>query len=827
MDTDYLKLVGYKPLALSGINEIEYTPASPFQLILGTNGCGKSSFLSQLSMLPAIPGDYHEGGSKHWEGTHNGNRFILTSEIGKRSARHSFKLVHDDGVIDELNPGGTGAVQKELVFQYTGLTSELHDVLLGRSTMSKFVNMSPAKRQEWFQVLSPVDIKEGMAVYQQFMARSRQMAAVHKHAVEQFPEVSKVLLPDAERLTLEQDIQAVKDELTEYMEAKIPLGTLNAGYLTDSKLTQLSETILNTRQSDLGPYRTLKETQTAVVREADRVVHLQAQYDRHVNEFYELDKQLKELGGISDEELAVQAQRVDLLQRRVTQFAVSGRILVPDAQAPIVAQILRDRIGELADLLSALPVTKPEYGKEQYVKAVGRSQTIEQEQDQARNRMVHLQMELRRIDTTENVVCPSCTTSFKPGIGGDTRSQISHELGILDAKLTMLRNEAVDVHQYIEEVDEWRQRRQSISRALAEQALEAYRTAVIESPYFTTGPKMLLADVRHWMTTLEEQIERFNLTTELEQVKTAYQLAVTANNQARQKNLTVLNSQYEKLEQQMGEWLRLLNEAKQQHRALIGHERAFLMLESTYQQLKTVYDDAMEQEVVKAKMDFNARMSALIAERQSRLASLENRLRAADQAQNTLNRLRETMEDARKESDAAAALASMLSPKEGLVAEYLSSSVNSLISQINSYIATVWTYDLEVLPCGIDGGDLNYKFPLQVRGEEDDLVGDINMGSDSQQAIINLAFRFTVMRYLQLKDYPLYLDELAREFDETHAVRVMQYIKFMVESGKTTQVFLISHNPALHSMFTLADVNILHADNVTVTDNYNQCLTIN
>jgi energy-coupling factor transporter ATP-binding protein EcfA2 len=827
MEADYVKLVGYKPLGLSGITEIEYTPQSPFQLILGTNGCGKTSFLSQLSMLPAVPGDYHEGGSKHWEGSHNGKRYILTSEIGKRSARHSFKVVSSEGEVEELNPGGTGAVQKELVQQHTKLTTELHDVLLGRHVGSKFTNMSPAKRQEWFQVLSPVDIREGMEVYQQFMQRSRQMAAVHKHAVEQFPEVSKLLLPDSERADLVRDIDLVKAELTEYMEAKIPLRDMNAGYLTPQALENHSRQILETNPGQLEGYRTLQSVRMALSQTTQQLEHFQSRYDQAISEYYELDKQLKALGGISDEELAVQQQRVTLLQNHLATFTLPAAALVADSLAPMVAQILRDRISELADALTALKPTKPEYAREQYVNALERRVAIEKQQDTDRNRMSHLQMELRRIDSTDNVVCPSCSTAFKPGIGGDVREQITHELTMTDARQAMLRTEYFDLTQYVEEVDGWRQIRQTISRLLSEQVLQPYRAAIIESPHFSVGPKMLLAELRYWMPVLDAQIERFNLQTELSRVEQTYQLAVTAHNQARQQNLSVLNTQFEKLEQQVAALLDSLNTAKQKHRDLIRIEKTFLLLDDAYHKVKQTLDQHMEQEVFQAKVTFNNRMSELIANGQSRLAYLENRLRAAEQAENTLNRLRDTMDDAQRQAKAAQELATLLSPKEGLVAEYLSSSVNALTQAMNQEIAHVWTYEMEILPCGIDGGDLNYKFPLQIRGEEDDLVNDIGLGSDSQQTIINQAFRFVVMRYLGLENYPLYLDELGRDFDETHAVRVMQYIKYMVEAGKVTQVFLISHNPALHSMFTLADVNILHGDNITVSDGHNQCLQIN
>ena len=505
-------LTGYKPLALSGINEIIYTPESPYQLILGTNGCGKSSLLSQLSMMPAVAGDYHEGGRKIWKGFVNGNYYVLESTIGKKSARHSFKIKYA-GVGDEveLNDGGTGQVQKELVFQHTGLPSEIEDVLLSRSISSRFVNMSPAKRQEWFQVLSPVDIKEGMEVYQSFMARARQMTAVHKHGTEQIPEVSKSLLPEAERLTLEQEIQQVRELLTTYLEAKIPVGM--RAPVSIEKLTTLSQEVLAMRTEDFGHFRNYGELQHAIDRMRLTANNHQANYDRYVNEFYELDRKIRSLGGVSDDELEAQRQRVELLTSRVNTYGVPGICLVSDSQAILVAEILKDRVSNLAELLVQLPVTKPEYAKTQYTPRLERIQRNEKEIEVARNRMQHLQMELRRIDTTQEVICPSCTTQFKPGIGADAKDQIMSELTVLEGRINMMRTEISDNREYVEEVDVWRNCRQNISRLLAEDAIAPYRAAIIDSPHFSVGPKNLIAEVRHWMKTLMAHIELFNLQT--------------------------------------------------------------------------------------------------------------------------------------------------------------------------------------------------------------------------------------------------------------------------------------------------------------------------
>ena len=60
-----LHLKGYERLFLGSINEVIYKPENRMQVILGSNGIGKSSLLYMLSPLPAdINADFVEDGFK-------------------------------------------------------------------------------------------------------------------------------------------------------------------------------------------------------------------------------------------------------------------------------------------------------------------------------------------------------------------------------------------------------------------------------------------------------------------------------------------------------------------------------------------------------------------------------------------------------------------------------------------------------------------------------------------------------------------------------------------------------------------------------------------
>jgi len=110
----YLEIVGFKRFRLNGIKKFVMKPNQPVQLILGTNGSGKSSLMGELTPLPAEQSNYHKDGYKIIHITKGNNKYILKSELGV-SHPHSF-ILNDQ----ELNDGGTITVQREFVRQHFG-----------------------------------------------------------------------------------------------------------------------------------------------------------------------------------------------------------------------------------------------------------------------------------------------------------------------------------------------------------------------------------------------------------------------------------------------------------------------------------------------------------------------------------------------------------------------------------------------------------------------------------------------------------------------------------------------------------------------------------
>lgn len=243
-----LELCGYKRMKLNNVDSFSIRPTQPIQLILGTNGSGKSSLMGELTPLPANPNDYTKEGSKTIRIQDRGHTYVIGS-VFSPSAKHSFIK---DG--EHLNPGGTITVQRELVRQAFGITQEIHDLEIGRE---KFCDMSPSRRREWFTMLSDVDYDYALMIYKRLQERSRDLAGALKLAKKRLVTEVEKLVSDDEEKRLKAEVQATLDELDLLQSQRAPLDQPVAEYEQQlqegmEELTRLSNRLLRIRF--IAPY---------------------------------------------------------------------------------------------------------------------------------------------------------------------------------------------------------------------------------------------------------------------------------------------------------------------------------------------------------------------------------------------------------------------------------------------------------------------------------------------------------------------------------------------------------------------------------------------
>jgi len=172
-----------------------------------------------------------------------------------------------------------------------------------------------------------------------------------------------------------------------------------------------------------------------------------------------------------------------------------------------------------------------------------------------------------------------------------------------------------------------------------------------------------------------------------------------------------------------------------------------------------------------------------------------------------------------------ALLAKATSPNEGFPAEWIADFIKTFTANLNAQIAEIWTDVLLVKPCTLENGELSYKFPL-VSGEQWCETSDVSESSTGEGQIVNFVFRFVIMRYLGLQDFPLYMDEAGANFDEAHRPALVSFVKKLIASGEHEQIFLISHYIAQHGMLGNAQVCALSTDGVALPEHYNEHVLI-
>jgi ABC-type cobalamin/Fe3+-siderophores transport system ATPase subunit len=108
MKYTYIELNHYKRMPLTDSEHFSMAIEDHIQLILGTNGSGKSCLVKELSPFPPNQSDFYKNGSKVLWIEHNNAVYTLKT-VFSPSTKHSFCI--NDNV--NLNEGGTLGVQKD------------------------------------------------------------------------------------------------------------------------------------------------------------------------------------------------------------------------------------------------------------------------------------------------------------------------------------------------------------------------------------------------------------------------------------------------------------------------------------------------------------------------------------------------------------------------------------------------------------------------------------------------------------------------------------------------------------------------------------------
>jgi energy-coupling factor transporter ATP-binding protein EcfA2 len=810
MKFTYLLLENYKRFSLNNIQRFEYFPEQKVQLILGTNGSGKSSLLKELTPLPPqMKNEYLNGGIKEIHIEHRGSNYKLVSKHDK-TTKHSFML--DD---EELNPSGTRQIQLSLVEQHFKITPELHDILTGNKT---FVNLSVAERKKWFTRISSVDYTYAISVFNKLKDRHRDVLGTIKVLNSKIAQEEAKALSEDEREALVAKIKAINDLIT------FTLGLKNNN--SGNRVLDLDIEIKNAT-IEVNKLLDRIETEYSIDELENNLIRLKADYDTYSKI---LSTELSELESLIDKENSLKQltfndiesvkKAINETKLRITELISKFPFTIEVTDSENFYNAFNTIYTNFTNLLSRLPVDLDNIlNKENYDLNTARANELNDIISQLK---VHLdnfilqEKDLLHKKDCKEIECPSCNYKWKPGYSEEKLIKVKNKIDKAVKLLSKSEKELREVEDFISRYKEKESVLNDIKTVIKEWPILKPLWSYLISFNIIKNPNIVSDELFKVNNIIDSLIEVKSLKELLSRYKEEASLLEKSNlldiekDKQKKKELeekvinltkktTVIKNEINYLSSTLDKYKKL-DSLTDKLEKLLKHRR--INLKEKITQLK---NDAYNDIINKCRLE---------------LVGLEERLRAADNHHSFINKTKEEIDSLVIKEKTLKILVKEMSPTEGLIAKGLLAFLYDFMDDMADIINQIWSYPLTVYPCVISEDskvDLDYRFPVLVN--ETITVPDVSKTSGGMQEVINLSFKIVSMLYLGIEDYPLYLDEFGANMDPTHIVEAYKIIDILTNST-FEQIFMVSHFENCYGRFNNADVVVLSSDNLSLPSDF-------
>ena len=829
-------ITGNKRLLLANIEKISGTFTEDCQIIIGTNGAGKSTIFRELTLLPPNTEDYVSGGGKVIVAEHQGVVYTAASVVEGKSWKHS--LIKHGDIDEELNTGHTKAVQAQLVESLFGLTDDLFDIFVGDT---KFTQMSPAKRREWILRLSGSDLEYAMAIFKDFSKKQREAAALVDHYNKRLATELESQLSDKQIQLLAEDSKELTTHINSLMRSikgvdstseKAANELFNAlDEFWDIK-SQVNELLDGLEIPDIAIELQNPEALIDHVGTLNGQVEvIDAKIGVHKEQAETLQSFLETMASNNATDLTDLAAKLELLKLKHAQLNDGLTYRVEYTADP---KVQMDRLGAirmlLTDLFGQLPDnTSNLYSEPRLNELKGKLERLKINISKAQNSLSKIDHEIYHLESTHDVKCVECNHVWKPGVSDERLAELkmSHEnvKGSIDEMIA--QEEAL----YLEIQDQnlFFDIRGKILRHIDNSTVlnDLWNIMHDETKPFN-GDALRAVDVinRYYydlvsvndMTALSDKIESSE-----QMIKMAEGL--TKDGGVSTDQLEVIDKKIAVLLTERNEMIKNLAIISSFLDDYYGVQEGMTHLIEQSAHIKRLYlkwaeslsDEALE-------MD--------LKEHQIILSNVEASLRKSDMTMVLINELNTQKVEAMANHKILTTTVNELSPADGLIAKHIRGFISNFVDKINDTIEAIWTYGMKVIPSGVDGDAIDCKFPVQVEKSNATKVGrvespDIAKTSTAQTDIINFGFRIAVMAASNFRDHPIYLDEVGVQMDEAHRERFNMHLVKLLENRQCSQMFIISHHIAMHGLFSNAEIAVLDQSNIlNLPEDFNRHIQI-
>lgn len=811
-----LELINCKRLALNKIKRFKLELKESEQLILGTNGSGKSSIVYELSPLPASKDNYFKNGKKIVVLEKSGVTFTLTSDFTKGN-HHSFI---SDG--EELNPGGTVTVQKELVKEVFGITVEIHEMMLG---YEQFTSMSPSRRREWLTTLCSVDYTYALKTYKRVQESLRDTQGALKIA-------KKRLVSEMAACMNEDDITQLRERhhsLSQEAQSMYLLRNANTPsvHTAKSRLEATQSTIAE-MVAKFRTVRSLLKSKSYIAPEEyqetiDQLRHdissLDARYAALSEEYMRLSNDnAGDVVEIDSSELeALQSQLVEksklyetILSERVTSIEIN------DAER--LASTIESIREQLTQALTTIPsnvekkLSGARYSEVMELISVAKTRKglVDNHHAQQRHALEHLES----LASSQEINCPKCEHRFITGYDKAAHERAIKAVAETNEKRLAIEEELKHLEMELEFLTAYRESyRTYVQISRSTPVLQWLWDLVASADLLDTAPNRILVNLQNiYSDTLVVRRADF-LKEEIGAIKRRIELAEYAKSEM----FKAAKQRCEALSNEISSVLATKRMHEGRLQTALADKRDLLAMEELRKKIQQNVDsiDTCNEQLIDALK--NDIIDTALSKLHSEIGEISARINSADLQIGIVTDLHSQINELELNEKAYKAIAATLSPVDGLIAEGMLGFIRHYVDLMNAMIARVWTYPMQVQDCSMDDDsvELNYKFPVLMDGM-DDPVPDVSKGSSAMIEIVNLAFRIVASQCLGLDKGPLALDEFGKTFDDAHRESAIHVVQQLMEQLSYSQLFMISHYQATYGAFYNAQITVVDKRNITV-----------
>lgn len=812
-----IELHRFKRLAFSAIETIYYSPNEDIQIIIGTNGSGKSSLMDELNPLPPNKNDVLPGGYKRVKIEHKGIVYTLLSKYEKHH-KHSFIEHRVDGDV-ELNDGGTGVAQKILIEKIFGLTVDLLKLWVGRT---RFTSLAPIKRRDWILRLSGSDLDYAMRVYNTFKSEHNEAAAIEKHFVKRLAEESADIADKNRIEELEDSVARITGELNRLLEQKDNSVPSVAAIQTDiarllRNFDECSHTVMKCRitkpsfvPAEINDEFALGEFISGLHAEKRMLSNKLDEYYEQKDNITNALNTLTANGVHSTADLETVTNGLKAECEQLILTTAPYHELANTDVNQLMGRYLSCR-GVLVETLSIIPDNSDgRYTNEKLTKARAAMVVLNGRIDTSRQRARELRHYLGMYKDIHEENCPKCNFSFKPGMHQFDVAAAEKELSELHERIVADEERLRNGETYVTDAQDYIRQLSGVKRIFNDNLeLSTLWDLLISEGLYKVHPQSHIPTIMNF----EHQLQ--NCVTIL---KIQEQIRVNETVLASVKEVTNGQNNYSEnfvqfLDQMIAKTITDAQKVDKKIKLATGYiNEVKLKIDAVTSAVGIEAELAAKYDLL-IRSGINRTVNEIVQTKQIELANANNALNKITRHDAVIKEIEKQKEVATHNLANYQVLMKALSPVDGLISRYIQSFLDVFIEDINIVIGDIWTTDLEVLSCGVDSTDVTCKFPLSVNGGFL-VTPDISEASDGQVDIINWAFRMALAQHHDLHDYPLYLDELAPTLDELHRERLLYYINNLMESRQFNQMFMISHYAANHYAFGNAEILMLDGRNI-------------